>query len=154
MKTTKGKLLLLGIRVFLGGVFVYASADKILHPAAFAEAVYDYKILPDQLINLTAIMLPWLELLLGVCLVFGVWLPGSLILGNLLLITFFGALLFNVARGIDIHWGCFSTSTQDPAGGSMAWYLVPNGMFLLLGGCLLFHLFLRKHEAVDEIPYR
>lgn len=49
---------LLVVRLFLGAVFVYASLDKILHPQAFAEMVYNYQLLPDVLINLTAIILP------------------------------------------------------------------------------------------------
>lgn len=47
-------------RLFMGGVFLYASFDKILHPAAFAEAVYNYQILPDAAVNLAALTLPWL----------------------------------------------------------------------------------------------
>jgi len=137
-------------RLVLGVIFVLASVDKILHPAAFAEAVYNYKILPDVLINLTAIILPWLELILGVCLIIGVWLPGSLFLSNILLVAFFGSLLFNIARGLDIHCGCFSTSTEELLGGPIAWYLVRDGMFLLLGGYLFFHLCLKKCKKVGE----
>lgn len=144
MKTLEGKLLLVGIRVFLVSVFVYASVDKIIHPAAFAEAVYNYKILPGQLINLTAIVLPWLELLVGVCVILGAWLPGALFLGNLLLVTFFGALLFNVARGLDIDCRCFSTSAEDTTRSSMALYLVRDGVFLLFGAYLFFQLCFRK----------
>ena len=40
------------MRLALGAVFLYASYDKILHPAAFAKAVYNYQILPDEAISL------------------------------------------------------------------------------------------------------
>ena len=133
-------------RLILGGVFIYASIDKILHPAAFAEAVYNYQILPDALINLTAIILPWLELLLGIALVAGVCLPGAAFLCNLLLVTFFGALMFNLARGLDIHCGCFSTS-QSTSNLCMCLYLIRDGIFLLLGLYLFSRIFLRKSEA-------
>jgi len=33
-------------RLFRGGIFVYASYDKILRPVPFAEIVYNYQILP------------------------------------------------------------------------------------------------------------
>lgn len=56
------------LRLLLGAVFLLASFDKILHPQAFAQTVYNYQILTDGFVNLAAIMLPWLELLLGVCL--------------------------------------------------------------------------------------
>lgn len=143
----RSTIFLLVIRLILGGVFVYASVDKIIHPAAFAEAVYNYQILPDALINLTAIVLPWLELILGAFLILGLWLPGAALLCNLLLITFFGALVFNLARGLDIHCGCFSTSQEGTSNLCMCLYLIRDGIFLLLGFYLLWRIFLRKSEA-------
>jgi len=105
------------MRLLLGGVFIYASYDKILNPEAFAEAVYNYQILPHGLVNLTALMLPWLELLLGLFLIAGIWLPGVTIISTVLLGLFIGALMFNQVRGLDIHCGCFSTETSEgPAG--------------------------------------
>lgn len=103
-------------RLFLGAVFIYASYDKILHPLAFAQAVYNYRILPDYLINATALLLPWLELFIGLCLASGVLLHGAAALSTLLLVVFIGALAFNRMRGLDISCGCFSTSsTEGPA---------------------------------------
>lgn len=136
-----GKLTLI-VRLILGAVFVFASIDKIRHPEAFAELVYNYQMLPDQLVNIFAIVLPWLELLLGGCLLVGVWLPGAVILANMLLVTFFGSLLFNIARGLDINCGCFSTSTEHVEGTTMAWYVLRDSGFLLLGGHLLFRLYI------------
>lgn len=104
-------------RLLLGLVFVYASYDKILHPQAFALAVFNYQILPETAINLIALILPWLELLLGLCLLFGILLPGSTVMGSGLLIIFLAALTYNHIRGLDIHCGCFSTEVQEgPAG--------------------------------------
>ena len=97
------------LRLFLGVVFVYASYDKILNPQAFAKAVYNYQILPDAAVNLVALTLPWLELVIGVCLVGGIWLPGATVVSSGLLIMFISALIFNQLRGLDIHCGCFST---------------------------------------------
>jgi uncharacterized membrane protein YphA (DoxX/SURF4 family) len=97
-------------RLILGVVFIYASYDKILHPKAFAEVVYNYQILPDGLINVTAILLPWLEMLMGVFLIVGFWMPGTVVWCNILLVVYIGALWFNLARGIDANCGCFSTS--------------------------------------------
>ena len=123
------RVIILAARLILGGVFVFASIDKILHPAAFAEAVYNYQILPDNLINLTAIVLPWLELVLGSLLIIGVWLPGSILICNLLLLTFIAVLIYNLARGLDIHCGCFSTEpSQDPLS---IWTIVRDAVFLV-----------------------
>ena len=104
-------------RLILGLVFVYASYDKILHPQAFALAVYNYQLLPEAVINFVALTLPWLELFLGLCLLFSIWLPGATVVAAGLLVVFLGALAFNQIRGLDMHCGCFSTETKDgPAG--------------------------------------
>jgi uncharacterized membrane protein YphA (DoxX/SURF4 family) len=129
------------IRLILGAVFVLASVDKIIHPAAFAQAIYNYQILPDVLINLTAIILPWLELLLGIMLIAGLWLPGATVLVNLLLLAFFAALVFNVARGLNVHCGCFTTSTEGTP--ATTWYLVRDSFFLVLGCTLTFRVMFR-----------
>ncbi|MCJ8501342.1 MauE/DoxX family redox-associated membrane protein [Desulfatitalea alkaliphila] len=106
-----------GARFFLGLLWIYASYDKILNPEAFAYAVYNYQVLPDGGINLTALVLPWVELLMGICLLVGFWLPGAALLSTLLLAGFAGALLFNLYRGLDVQCGCFSTQAGgDPAG--------------------------------------
>lgn len=105
------------LRILLGVVFLYASFDKILRPALFAQAVYNYQILPDAAVNLTALVLPWLELLIGICLVAGIWLPGAAVISTGLMTIFIAALVFNQIRGLDIHCGCFSAeSTDGPVG--------------------------------------
>jgi len=105
-----------GLRLFLGVVFLYAGFVKILQPAAFAEAVYSYQIMPAALVNLTALVLPWIEIVAGLCLTAGVWLPGAVSLSTSLLGVFIGALVFNLIRGLDVHCGCFSAAiTHGPA---------------------------------------
>lgn len=132
-------------RLLLGLVFVYASYDKILHPQAFALAVFNYQIVPDVAVNLIALILPWLELLLGLCLLFAVWLPGAAIAGNGLLVFFLGALVFNQVRGLDIHCGCFSTEIQEGAAG-LGTVLRDLG-FLAMSLYLLLFIFLYKPRS-------
>ena len=84
-------ILVLIARLILGVIFIYASIDKILHPAAFAKAVYNYQILPGALINLTSLILPWLELVLGLFLMIGLFREGSVCMATVLMLIFFGA---------------------------------------------------------------
>jgi uncharacterized membrane protein YphA (DoxX/SURF4 family) len=109
-KKNISRLLYLIARMILGVVFIYASYDKLFHPKAFADIIYHYQILPDRLINITAIFLPWLELLIGIFLMIGLWMPGTVIWCNFLLVVYIGALSFNLARGLDIDCGCFTTA--------------------------------------------
>jgi len=133
-------------RLFLGGIFVYASFDKILHPFEFAEVVYNYQLLPDVLVNLVSLFLPWLELLVGLSLILGVWLPGAVLICNLLLMVFFSTLVFNIARGLDIDCGCFTVSVGTSSGGHMLWYLFRDGFFLFVGLFLFFSSFFMRNQ--------
>lgn len=142
-------IFLLCIRLFLGILFIYAGIDKIIHPAAFAKAVYNYQILPDFLINLAAIVLPWLELIIGVFLILRLWLPGAVLLSNILLAAFFGALVFNMARGLDIKCGCFGLAESSASGAPMGWYVVRDGIFLLLSFYLFSRTFRGELQTAD-----
>ncbi len=132
-------------RVLLGGIFVIASLDKILHPGAFAEIIHNYQLLSDGFINLTAIILPWLELLLGLFLILGLWLPGATLLSTILLLFFWGSLLFNLFRGVDVYCGCFSTASEAVSAGSMKWYALRDGIFVLLAFVVCFDVFFKKN---------
>jgi len=140
-------------RLIMAGIFIYASIDKIAYPAAFAKDVYNYQILPDALINLTALILPWLEMFLGLCLAAGIWLPGAVITVNGLLIVFMASLIFNLARGLDVNCGCFSTGSDAPAI-SAGWYLLRDVGFLAVGVFLFYVVFLQrrlKDQALIEV---
>ncbi|MFO7716165.1 cation diffusion facilitator family transporter [Desulfosarcina sp.] len=139
------------LRLLLGVVFLYASYDKILHPQAFAQVVYNYQILPGAAVNLAALTLPWLELLLGLCLIAGVWLPGATALSSGLLAVFIGALVFNRLRGLDIHCGCFSTeSTRGPAG---LWTVLRDVGFLVVALVLMSWVFIFRPKD-SQASYR
>src|SRR5690349_10366790 len=71
-------------RVFLGGFYIVAGAVKIPNPGKFAEAVANYRLLAHPLINLAAITLPWIEVVAGVLLVFGLWRKASVWLINVM----------------------------------------------------------------------
>jgi len=137
-----------GARIILGIVFIYASYDKILHPAAFAKIIYNYQILPDELINLSAIFLPWLELTIGSLLIIGIWLPGSVFIGNILLIIFFCALMYNKARGLDISCGCFSTSQGEAPESTL--YLLRDFSFVVIAVYLFIKVFISESSGLKS----
>jgi uncharacterized membrane protein YphA (DoxX/SURF4 family) len=99
-------------RLFLGGIFVYAGIVKIVDPHGFALALYNYKLLPGWMVNPVAIILPWVEVITGGSLLLGFWVQGGGLIVFGLLWMFACALGINLARGLDIACGCFSTSTS------------------------------------------
>ena len=101
-------------RIILGIVFIYASYYKILDPAVFSKNIHNFHT-TDNLIwveNLVALILPWLELIVGVFLIFGVFLEGSTSITIGLYIFFIFILSQAVFRGIDVHCGCFKTEAD------------------------------------------
>ncbi len=121
------------LRLFLGAVFIYASLSKIRFPLDFLKVVYNYRLFPDTLSNLIAIVLPWLELFLGICLISGFMLEGAILLVNILLISFFLAILLNTIRGMNVECGCFDLKENPSARISMIWYLIRDGILVITG---------------------
>ena len=107
----KGPVVLIA-RLILGAVFIYASLDKIAHPAEFAKAIGNYHVVPFGLENLMALALPWLELITGICLIAGIMVDGATIMVILMNIVFIFAISQALARGISIECGCFSVTTE------------------------------------------
>jgi len=97
----------LACRLFLGGLFVYSCVHKIMHPADMAKVIYGYKIMPGVTINVLAIMLPFFELVCGLCLVFGIWPRSAAVLINGMLLIFIVAISYNLMRGLQFDCGCF-----------------------------------------------
>jgi uncharacterized membrane protein YphA (DoxX/SURF4 family) len=107
----RNRYLLLALRLIIGGLFIYASLDKIAHPEAFAQAISNYKITPYWGINMIALVLPWVEFVAGLTLILGLWVRGSSLLLTAMILVFIGAMAQASLRGIDTHCGCFSVDT-------------------------------------------
>ena len=106
----RNRFLLLVLRLIIGGVFIYASIDKIQNPEAFARAIANYRMTPYWGINAIALVLPWVELVAGSALVLGLWVRGGSFLLTVMFAVFVGAMAQAVSRGIDIHCGCFTVN--------------------------------------------
>jgi uncharacterized membrane protein YphA (DoxX/SURF4 family) len=129
-KSKAGLLFFAMGRIVLGSVFVWASWDKILDPMAFAQAIANYQIVPSALGNPAALILPWIEMVCGACLILNRWTRGSALIVALLLALFMGALGYNIHRGMDISCGCFILDEGAP--GNMWFYLARDAVFLVI----------------------
>lgn len=101
------------LRVYVGGVFIYASMYKINYPAEFAEIIAAYQLIPYWAVNLVALIMPWTELVAGVLLVLGIRTKSAAAVIAAMLVVFSLAILITLLRGIPIGCGCF-TSVDEP----------------------------------------
>lgn len=101
------------VQIALGAIFVAAALPKIADPPSFAHMIYNYRILPAGLINISALVMPWVELVAGLCLILGVWArPARWIIGAMLAV-FIVAISINLMRNNAIDCGCFDTSAAN-----------------------------------------
>ena len=122
-------LLVLGCRLVVGGIFIYASLDKLAHPQAFAEVIHHYRLAPYPLLHPSAHLLPVLEIVVGSALVVGLWRRGAALLAGGLTLIFMAAITSALIRNLDISCGCFNTDGGHAVGLDL---LLRDGILLLL----------------------
>ena len=94
-------------RLILGGVLIAAGALKVGNLQKSAMAVRAYEMLPVWMANLLGYALPWIEIGIGLLLVFGALVKINGVLGALIMLAFIIAIAQAWARGLSIDCGCF-----------------------------------------------
>ena len=115
------------LRLVIGGIFIYAAVPKILSPQEFYLDILGYDIVEGLPAKLAALLLPWIELLAAIGVIFGVWYMASLRIFQGLLAFFTILLIVTLIRGITADCGCFGS-----AGGQVTWGHVFGDIVLLM----------------------
>ena len=132
----KNTLFLFILRLLIGGMFTAAGLVKIDNIAAFEQAILHYQLSGPASSTLIAAVLPWLEIVCGLCLIVGIFPRSAAFILTALLACFTLAVFFAMVRGLDISCGCFS---QDPNTEKIGWLkIAENCGLLLLSAPLLF----------------
>jgi uncharacterized membrane protein YphA (DoxX/SURF4 family) len=98
------------LRWLLGGAFLWAGAVKLTDPKAFARALDAFGLVPEPLLPPVAVLLPLLELLVGLA-VLRRWRGGLPAMAGLLLL-FMAVLGYAIGQRLDVDCGCFSLAEQ------------------------------------------
>lgn len=98
------------LQFVLAAFFVVAGIAKVADPPGFAHEIHNYGLVPGFAVNAMALILPWLEIVVGVSLFLGVWRRTATRILAGLLVIFIGALSINLARKKPVDCGCFGTS--------------------------------------------
>lgn len=134
--------LLLVFRLILAAVFIYAGWQKIGRPLAFADEIEMYKVLDyGPFLYLTAIVLPWIELVCGIALLTGIFLRGSALVLLVMNAVFIAVIAIRAAyimseEGIGLTKVYFDCGCGF--GATYAWKkLIDDSIFLALSCILL-----------------
>ena len=137
--------LTLAIRVFVGGFFLYAAIPKIAEPLAFATSISHYEMMPLWTVNAFALVVPWLEVLVGVALVVGFKLRTNALLAGALLLMFTVAVAWAISQGLELDCGCFGAE----GGEEVSWLKVGKNL-LMVAGCAIIYLYPKSWLSLDE----
>lgn len=94
------------LRVALGAVFLISSISKLQYPDLFIEAVQNYSLLPEGLGELFGTVLPWAEMVIGWCLVLGIFPTIAAALTIPLVLSFMVANISSFFRDVGEACGC------------------------------------------------
>jgi len=103
------------VRVLLGGLLLVAGGLKLGHPAELAATIAGYRILPAAIAGLLALALPYVEMLLGLYLIVGLFTRVVAIVSAIQFVCYAGAIASAVIRHIAANCGCFGPNDSSVA---------------------------------------
>jgi len=132
------------LRWLLALLFIAAAVSKLANPTLFLGDLFAYRLpLPEALLRLTAIILPWLELLCGLLLLGNLWSDAALGLVLGMSLVFLAATAQAWARGLDIACGCLNLAAFGVSDTSPILHFLESARFavfrnLLMIGCAVY----------------
>ena len=99
-------------RLVIGAIFIVAGVSKVGHAAEFAAQIAGFQILPQAVIAPMALVLPFVEILLGGYLIAGLYARAAGWVAVVMLGAFDAAIASAVVRGMTVSCGCFGPNDQ------------------------------------------
>jgi len=103
-------------RLYLALVFILSGLEKVNDLNSFAVSIENYRIFPVYMVNIFAIVVPWIELIAGGLLLLGIFIKENSAIISFLLLIFTIAIISAVMRGLDIECGCKGTFDGQKVG--------------------------------------
>ena len=126
------------LRILLGGIFIVSGLEKLM--ASYQDFLYvvqGYEFLNSFLEGVVARVFPWVEFLLGIFLVLGLWTSWALRGISVLIFMFLCIVGQALLRGLDLsECGCFGSLFSFP----LHVVLIFDSVLL----CLFFFLMTKK----------
>lgn len=140
-------------RLALGGVLLAAGLLKVGDPTGSIQSVVAYRLFDYQLAEMIGLMLPVVEIAVGLLLILGLLTRWSALVGGLLMLIFIAGIASAWARGLSIDCGCFGTGGPiDPSETAYLQEIVRDAA--LAGAGLWLVVRPRSLLAIDTILFR
>lgn len=109
----------LACRLIFGGVMLWAGVTKAMEIEVTQRATQAFEILPYDLANVWGMLMPFVEIVVGVFLLTGFMTRFAAVFGTLLMVAFIIGIISVWVRGISIDCGCFGGggAVTDPSYG-------------------------------------
>jgi len=122
------------LRMCVGLIFVVSGFEKLIYPYQnFLYVIENYQILTSGLRELTARVLPWVELFLGAFCILGIWLKWSLRGLILMVLLFMVVVTQALLRNLPIdECGCFGQLITLPLHGVLMFDTIVLGLLILM----------------------
>lgn len=136
-------------RLVMGVVFLYSGYIKASNFYQSQMAVRAYELLPVNFANFLGILIPWVEIGLGLLLILGIKTKISCNFGISLLLIFIVAIFQAWLRGLSIDCGCFGKGGNiDPEDTRYLEEILRDIVFILM----LFYVKLSRYKmyAIDR----
>lgn len=112
----------------VGIAFAWAGFLKLLDPQAFVSSILTYEVFSYQVAAVCALVVPYMEIVTGVCLAAGVIKSGSRLMAFGMLVVFVLLLAQAAIRGLDADCGCFGHRSGAESG--YAWPIARDALML------------------------
>ncbi|HDJ22712.1 MAG: hypothetical protein B5M54_00800 [Candidatus Aminicenantes bacterium 4484_214] len=120
-------------RLIIGVVLIWSGILKIIDPLNFARDILNYRLFPESWALWIAVILPGLELLIGLLLISGILRTGASFLALSLFSLFIVLIMVTMIRGVNPDCGCFGAFSHK-VGASLLF----QDLLLWLGALYLF----------------
>lgn len=134
-------------------MFLWGSLPKIRQPYDFLSSVYSYELVGPKLGMFVAMTLPWLEVLVGICLIGGIFISGALLVSTAMAAMFTFVLGSALYHGLEITCGCFGASSTEIVNYSTLIRACVILLFSVVGYICVVGLQTRPIEMTDRRKY-
>ncbi len=131
------------LRIIFASLFIFSGGTKISVPEEFAVSISNYRLLPIELVNFFAIIIPWIEIITGILLLFGFFVKENSFILTFLLGVFTIMVFIAMIRGLNIECGCFGTKGGQKVG---LLKILENLIYLVIG--ILIYKFSKYHKIL------